>query len=108
MRNKRSPNFRIAGDNGHLLAVLRLAQIFEEGTFGFAQDREKSERYFRSAATLPDVDTSLHDLHKQSPKDGPIFIALMAKAFLIASESARYSAHAYAALKWFFCFDCSG
>lgn len=93
--------FQIAADQNHLLALLRLAQIFDEGK-GFSPDRTRSEKYFRAAAKVPGTDEIMKRVYDESSADAPVFIALMAKAFLIASDSARYTAHAFEALKWYF------
>jgi TPR repeat protein len=94
-------NFQIASDNGHLLATLRLAQVFDDGILGFSPDRPTAALYFKRAAALTEIDQTLSDVYKRSQADGIVFLSLMAKAFLLASESGRLSVYAYQAVRYF-------
>lgn len=85
--------FQHAAEEGDLLALLRLAQTYDQG-ISMAIDLKVAAVFYKRAAMASGSDEILRELQNQSPQDAVVFIALLAKAFLIASESGRFIAHA--------------
>jgi hypothetical protein len=51
---------------------------------------------------VPGSDETLRDVQRNHPEDGAVFIGLLAKSCLIASESGRFINHAIQAWRWYF------
>ncbi len=84
-----------------MLALLRLADIYDHGLLNVMVDRTVAADFFKRAAMVQNVGDCLCKVQTHSPEDAAFFIALMCKAFLIASESGKYQAHSKKALFWF-------
>jgi TPR repeat protein len=94
-------HFQRAAEERHLLSTLRLARIYDRGELCVQIDRAVAGAYFKAAAQMSNVDATLQALYKDHTDDAIVFFSLMAQAFLIASESGKYLAHASSAWMWY-------